>query len=158
MTTTPSSPLNKSSSKPNVSSPEAHNFNNNEKLASSGWLTRQQARLQNISVPEPTTQPHTLEFLTRKQQKADNVNPKSSSTIRSASCSTFSKMSSEEREKRKKTELAKVDKAIEKETFAHKSKQAAFERQAAAAKRRAELEAARLAIFFLKKGTKGTLS
>ena len=110
-------------------------------------MTRQQARSQNISVPEPTSQPHTLEFLTRKQQKADAVNPKSSSSIPSASGSTTSKMSLEEKDKRKKAELAKVDKATEKETAAHKSKQAAIERQAAAAKRRAELEAARLAKF-----------
>ena len=43
--------------------------------------------------------------------------------------------------------MAKVEKAIEKETSAHKSIQAAIERQAAAAKRRAELKAARLAKF-----------
>ena len=56
-------------------------------------------------------------------------------------------MSAEEKEKRKKAELAKVDKAIEKETISHPIKRAAIERQAAAAKRRAQMEAARLAKF-----------
>lgn len=51
------------------------------------------------------------------------------------------------RKKGKKAELAKVDKAIAKETVVHKSKQGAIERLADAAKRRAELEAACLAKF-----------
>ena len=46
-----------------------------------------------------------------------------------------------------KAELAKVDKAIEKETISHRIKRAAIERQAAAAKQWANLEAARLAKF-----------
>ena len=139
----------KSSSKPNISSPEA-NFNNNlTKSASSSRLTRQQAKSQNISVPDPISQPHTLEFLTRKKQKEEASKPFSS-----AKGSTSSKVSLEEKEKRKKAELAKVDKAIEKETAAHRLKRAAIERQAATAKRWADLEAVRLARFKKKKRQK----
>ena len=90
--------------------------------ASSSRLTRQQVKSQNISVPNPVFQPHTLEFLTRKKQKEEAARPTSSE-----GGSTLSKISSDEKEKRKKAELAKVDKAIEKETAAHRLKQAAIQ-------------------------------
>lgn len=67
--TIPSTPTSKANSKPNVSSPKTETFKTSEKSANFGRLTRQQARTQNISVTEPTHQPHTLEFLTRKKQK-----------------------------------------------------------------------------------------
>ena len=59
----------KSSSEPNISSPESYFNNPVTRLASSSRLTGQQAKSQNISVPTPIYQPHSLEFLTNKKQK-----------------------------------------------------------------------------------------
>ena len=102
--------------------------------ASSSRLTRQQARSQNIAVPDPVSQLHTLEFLAHKKQKEEAAKPSSSTTVSSnEEGSTPSKILSYEKEKRKEAELAKVGKAIEKETAARRSKQAAIEQQAAAA-------------------------
>ena len=132
----------KSLSEPNISSSEASVEKPIERSSSSGRLTRQQAKSQNIPIPTPIYQPHSLEFLANKKQKE--------SATASGASSTSSKLSLEEREKRKKAELAKaelakVDKAIEKETISHRIKRAAIELQAAAAKRRAQIKAARLA-------------
>ena len=63
----------KSSSEPNISSPESNVDQPIPRSSSSRRLTRQQAKTQNISIPPPVYQPHSLEYLANKKQKETNA-------------------------------------------------------------------------------------